>query len=131
THADILQAHQAVLDARLGLDAVELEALREHVAEVQANALGKRLQAHERDQLADARLDLEELPVFGDQLQLAAERRIVDRRRIAAPGERALEVRLAVFDDVGKAHAREETAGVRRVELEDERAARALGSALP
>ena len=53
----------------LDVDAVELEALGEHVAEVERHAPRQRLQAHERDQLAEARVDLEELAVLGLHLQ--------------------------------------------------------------
>ena len=53
----------AALDLRRGVDAVPLESLGEHVAKIQRDALRQHLQAHQRHQLTDAGIDLQELSV--------------------------------------------------------------------
>src|SRR5207244_308931 len=86
-HAELLQLQRAALDARYGVDMVEAKTLGEHVAEVERDAPRQRLQVHERDQLAQAGIDLEELAVLGVELEIAGETRVVDRGRLAEPAE--------------------------------------------
>src|SRR5207244_13424189 len=108
----------AALEARHGVDAVEAKALGEDVTEVERDAPRQRLQIHERDQLAQARVDLEELPVLGAELEIAREARIVERHRFALPVHRAGELGLAAEHGVGIADPREELADVGGLERE-------------
>src|SRR5205085_5178991 len=87
-HAQFLQLHHAALDARYGVDAIEAKALRKHVAEVEPDAPRQRLQVHERDQLADAGIDLEELAVLSDEPEIAAQAGIVDAEELTLPAHR-------------------------------------------
>jgi len=101
-----------------------LKPFEKNVAEIEADAARQLLQAHQRQQLADVGVDLEELAVGRLQLEVAGERREVDVRGIAAPRERTEQRRLPALDAVGKPGEREERAGVGRVELELELAGR-------
>src|SRR5215813_3072086 len=94
-HAKFLQLHHAALDPRYRLDAIEAKAFGEHVAEVERNAPRQRLQVHERDELADARIDLEELTVLRDEPEVPGQAGIVDAEELALPADRAGKVRLA------------------------------------
>src|SRR5919201_967410 len=93
-------------------------------AGIEADASRQRLQAHERDQLAQAGFDLEELAVLGLELELPAQAWIVDEAWITVPVERALQLGLAALHHVGIAHAAEKLARVGGGELEVEAAAR-------
>ena len=123
-HAELANVHHAVIDGGSGLDVIEAEALREDVAEVERDAPRQRLQVHERDQLAQAGIDLEELAVLGVELEIARETRVIDRGRLAEPAHRAVELRLAAQHHARIADPREELAGVRRFQRELELARR-------
>ena len=117
-HAELGELHRAALEARHGVDAVEAKALGEDIAEVERDAPRQRLQVHERDQLAQARIDLEELAVLGAELEIAREARIIERHRLAQPANRAGELGLAAEHGIRIADAREELADVGGFERE-------------
>src|SRR5581483_3035342 len=119
-HAELMDVHHAVIDVGRGLDAVEAKALRKDIAEVERDAPRQRLQVHERDQLAEPRIDLEELAVLGGEPELAGQARVVDMARLGRPAKGSGELRLAAENRVRVADAAEKFAGIARVQAEVE-----------
>src|SRR5690606_12583580 len=123
-HLEVVERKHAGVDASGCADTLEGETLREHVAEIEGNAPRQRLQAHQRNQLPEARLDLQKLALVRLQVHGAGEARVIERNRLAVPGEITLEQRRASFDETRIADAIEEGAGVVSLQREVERAAR-------
>ena len=113
----VVGVHQALLDLEVAGDVVEREAFAEHVAEIERDPPRQRLQRQHAEQLADARIDLRELPGARLQREVAGQRRIVEVVRRAVPRELAVDLGRRVAHRDRITEAIEERAGV----LGDER----------
>ena len=117
-HLEVVGAHHAALDQGVGADAVEGQAFREHVVEIELEQARQGLQAEHPEQLGRARVLLQELARFYVHLDLARQARDVQVVGQSAPGDIARHLALAAAQGLGEAEPVEQLAGVNDVEHE-------------
>ena len=121
---EVVGARDAVADVDGAVDPVEGEALGEHVAKIEDQAPAQRLQVDDADQLRDAGVALQELPLSERQRDLAAEGTRVEPHRRAVPVHLPAQPARAAAQHVAEIEEIEQPAGVGHRQVEAHRAQR-------
>ena len=116
-HLHIVGPGNAPADGHVPPHEVKREAVAEHIAEVQRQTSGQRLQAEHAQQLGQTRLCLQKLAFLHIQMQCAAQRLEIRRHRRACPADVALHAAPAIRHDAGHLETVQQLAHITQIQL--------------